>query len=203
MNRGLTLIELLAVIAISLVLVGLISPIYGAAHLRALQSTDISNMRQLGIAAALYTDQTGHIPASTADLQAFGAGGVQISPLDGTQLGQANELLETLGKSSDLYSGRETSYRRSYIGFGDYGYSVHSFEKQFGGTQGEGWLVSLTTSTPFRNSNLYKFPQGDYLRLQMDGSVVSRKHRLDSVEGNPAWAVAFLFSDAKTHVDYP
>lgn len=62
-NRGISLIEVLVVIGIILVLVAIILPIMSAAKRAALRTTDISNLRQVGLAIEQYrSDHDGVIP---------------------------------------------------------------------------------------------------------------------------------------------
>ena len=62
---GFTLIELLVVIAIIALLAALLFPVFASAKKSAKTSTTISNLRQLGVAIALYeSDNDDHFPSS-------------------------------------------------------------------------------------------------------------------------------------------
>ena len=62
--RGFTLIELLVVIAIIALLIGILLPALGAARKAGQKSVSLSNMRQLGLAASIYSnDEDGHLPS--------------------------------------------------------------------------------------------------------------------------------------------
>ena len=57
MKRAFTLIELLVVIAIIAVLMGILMPVLGKVKKQAQQSVCASNMRQIGIGAAMYAEE--------------------------------------------------------------------------------------------------------------------------------------------------
>jgi len=62
-NRAFTMIELLVVIAILALLIAILLPALGAARKRAWAAGDLSNIRQLAIAATYYTNDHGVFPA--------------------------------------------------------------------------------------------------------------------------------------------
>lgn len=65
---GFTLIELLFVIAIISIIAGIIYPVYSRTRERGRQATCLSNIRQLGVALQMYTDDwNGCFPASRVD----------------------------------------------------------------------------------------------------------------------------------------
>ncbi|MEZ0324989.1 MAG: prepilin-type N-terminal cleavage/methylation domain-containing protein [Fimbriimonas sp.] len=65
--RGFTLIELLVVIAIIAILAALLFPVFGRAKQAAKNTTTISNLRQLGVAFALYAESFEDVLPNVAD----------------------------------------------------------------------------------------------------------------------------------------
>ncbi|MDX1931891.1 MAG: prepilin-type N-terminal cleavage/methylation domain-containing protein [Capsulimonadales bacterium] len=69
-RRGFTLIELLVVIAIIAILAAILFPVFAQARAKARQATSVSNLRQLGLALAMYVQDNESYPfSSSASIQ--------------------------------------------------------------------------------------------------------------------------------------
>jgi len=64
-----TMVELLVVVAIIVALCGLLFPVLGRGKAQAQQAGCLSNLRQIGIATQIYTDDTGSYPPAWVDGQ--------------------------------------------------------------------------------------------------------------------------------------
>lgn len=67
--RGFTLVEILVVVAIIMILAAILLPVLSLVRERGRAAVCLSNLRQLGLAMQLYTEDSGKYPVSTADLQ--------------------------------------------------------------------------------------------------------------------------------------
>lgn len=200
MDDALTLVEMLVVVAILLLLLLIAMPVMFRARTKSYETTEISALRQLGLAASLYSDQHGDLPYSVQPLVAHGMVPKEIcaSHLDPTTDGIANEFC----RHSPSYYGFIAPYKSSYLGLREYGLFNLPFQKELiedlKGHDRFGWLISLTSSKPEVPGEMAGQFKGKYMRLTSDGSVIRRDHASTwSVmpDGRTAGSPFFMFSD--------
>jgi prepilin-type N-terminal cleavage/methylation domain-containing protein/prepilin-type processing-associated H-X9-DG protein len=82
-NKGFTLIELLVVIAIIAILAAILFPVFAQARERARAISCISNLKQIGLGLAMYTqDYDETMPAAFANVNPINGGGINVIPYD-------------------------------------------------------------------------------------------------------------------------
>ena len=171
---GFTLVELMVVIAIMSILVGLIATIYSASKTRAFVTVDISNLRQMGVAGAIYaSNHDDRFPLNVRPLYQEGLvpASICLSPLDHTTGGLATRFVSVMALKEKTEW--EPLVPTTYIGPRDGGWTWESFSAQVIENRNPGWLVNLVLAK--RSSpNSYEPGLGPYYRLMMDGSVKLR-----------------------------
>lgn len=197
-RRGATLVELVCVVAILIVLFALIATVLVGSKRKALRTSEMTRLHQLSIAGAMYRDQCGEWPLSTIQLRTFSPNVLVDSPLDETDGGMANELVTSIKADCPACDVRASSFRRTFIGPGDYGLTTRQFRDEIAPYPNAGWLVSLTASNPLRPTiaqDQFKNPTGSYLRLLTSGGILPRSHQpLVRSVGN-VYAIQFMFAD--------
>ena len=191
MLRGFTIIELLVVVALVAILMGIIFPVMAYAKRQAMVTVDVSNLKSIGVAIALYQEDWNDRAPTVAKLVHAGyiTEGVAVSPLDKTPQGQANEFELIAGKQPD-------PARLSYLSLAD---STETEIDRVLASRGGGSVVSLAEARYLIPSEgVGGYFTGDYLRLCMDGSVQKRKiiwdgPSHDNLRSNHLW----LFTDEK------
>lgn len=188
--------ELLAVIAILLVLTAITSSTLVRAKQSAGNSVELSNLRSLGQAAALYAEVSGHWPISASTLvREFNVPIALVqSPLDTSRNGFTNAMLEYHALTAQNLRQNITDYPLSYTGLGDLGYKSAYFESKVVSQPASGWLVSLVRCKP-RTQGHYGSLSGMYHRLLIDTSVQRRFHAWSEGRLGRMDHPAFWFAD--------
>jgi hypothetical protein len=182
--RGVTLVEFATVIAVVTVLLGILVPVLGSAKKQARVANDISELHDLALAAALYSDQYSGFPAGCpnlvqVDLVPEATCGALADPFPS---GAANYLDTQLSSLSSLYLGLPTNYRNSFVGAREIGSSARSLKDELAGMANPGWLIDLSPATPPNPPSMVW--QGRYRRLLYDSSVMTRTTSMEDTVYN-------------------
>ena len=152
MRRGFTLIELLVVIAIIAILAAILFPVFARAREKARQTSCLSNVKQMGLAAMMYLQDYDETYCKAYQFPA-----VQMGPL-GYNYGNWYVLLVPYVKNGQIYrcpslaqnlSGSTSTIQALGIGYAQLGYgwnigtSPNSYHDGFGYYYGDG--------QPYRN----------------------------------------------------
>jgi prepilin-type N-terminal cleavage/methylation domain-containing protein len=179
LTRGFSLVETLVVISIISVVSGIMLPVLVNSKKSAHKTDDLSKLRQLGQAGALYESQYGEFPLTTQQLVATNMvpSTLCYSNMDTTKTGIANELT-TFNNPKMPFDLRlsQAPYKNSFVGLGEYGLTNKVMDEYVMTGPGAGWLVDATASekTVWPTPTQWK---GTYRRLTMEGSVITRKHQ--------------------------
>lgn len=173
-QRAATLMELMVVIAIIAILAAIILSGLQAAKGSSKGTVSISQLRQLGVAGAIYSDEAGGFPDSTHRLVSSGLVKPELcfTPADPTPKGVANAM-----NMAHIYADPRTDYKNSYVGWLQFQVSLAQATDLLEGNGDAGWLVDLTPGqNPERLRQPY-FWEGRYRRLLFDTAVVMRSFR--------------------------
>ncbi|MCW5937185.1 MAG: type II secretion system protein [Fimbriimonadaceae bacterium] len=202
--RGLSLIEVLIVVAIAAILFLVLQPVFITSKRQAMQSDSTSRLHQLGLAAQIYSEANGLKVRSCFEL--VEAGQVQSSlctaPLDPTQEGYSNIVMRQLsrGRLGDK-SVHPRPYKLSFVGSRDANVSDAELAKA---SSNLGWLIDLSPSESESGGVieplLLAMRKGVYLRLLEDTSVVRRVFTKVSIRNKQGQTVEcsgnpWLFAD--------
>ncbi|MCU0316499.1 MAG: hypothetical protein MUC92_07900 [Fimbriimonadaceae bacterium] len=190
MKRALTIVELLVCIAIVLLLAALILPVSSAALERARLTSEMSQLKQIGVAASLYeidNDQKMLVHLDRLVESKRVAHTVLASRLDPFEAGVVNEAIKS-GDWSFPYRGLELPpYRRSVLDpHMVTGPIVWSFAKQ-SGTGGRAVLftnLQREKDPMIRESASRAMIRSAFLRLTFQGSVFHRPAIGDGAESS-------------------
>lgn len=199
-RRGFSLIEILVVIGILALLMGFVLPVVVQAKNGGKRVDSLSAMRQLGQAAAMYSEQTGAYPRRTRDLVEMNLVPVELcsSKQDPTPHGLANAMLWDAGRSEAEVRSKLAPYRDSFVGLGLYRMREEILRDYIFDSPGGGWLLDFSETQRSEVMNPMTW-DGRYRRLQFDGAVVTRpfiKFRCE-LEGEmvPCARPEMLFTD--------
>jgi prepilin-type N-terminal cleavage/methylation domain-containing protein len=198
-RRAFTIVELLVAIAILLLLLALLLPVLSGAKSKARQTSGTSNMRQLGQAGILYSEQFGEMPLGCPALVQ-----TQLVPKalcsganDTSTEGIANRFAQQHATVMKSYNAVVTPYKNSFLGWHEVMTPLESLQKQLSASTSQGWLVDMSSAAPSEPFGLWW--KGSYRRLTLDGAVVSKQTREVMISVGEADATGFamitLFGD--------
>lgn len=168
---GLTVIEVVIIATIILILFGIILNITLAAKAKSKATVDISNLRQLAIAAELYAGQNDDLfPLSAASLAIADPKlqSIVTSPVDNYAGGYLQAFWASI--SYPLNQRPNPDFPVSYVGAADGGFTKQTLHSKNSEDATSGWLILLLRSKEVRPNSAYP-RYGIYHRLNFDGSV--------------------------------
>lgn len=194
---GFTLVEILVAIAVLVTIAAIIAPVIVRSKDAARGANDISNLRQLGLAAALYLDTYGKPPSGcpTVVEARLAPEALCAGLLDPYREGLANRLVKGLGSGIEAY---EVTYRSTFVGRREFGWPEDKWEEAMNHAESIGWLVDLAPSDNLPETEPSDCQwRGRYRRLMLDSSVQWRAHKrvLVSPSGPERWSPVMLFGD--------
>lgn len=172
--RGFTTFELLVASLIAILLLGILLPALSNSRKRAHLTNNISNLRQIGIAHHLYTENYGASLYSCYDLVTKNAlnPNIALSHLDDTATGLAKYIRAMYGL--DI----ENPHKITYLGISDFS-EYNAYLSELEETGAPGWLVDpVEIEFDRASSESILTGKGKYRRLLMDGSVVTRNYSM-------------------------
>lgn len=174
--KAFTLLEILAVIAILAIIAGILFPVLRNAQAQSRVSEDISNLRQIGQAQAIYQNDTGTEIFRCAPLvkAKLIPKEICVSQSDQEPDGIANAILNNLAADSPEYQSTVDSFRKSYLGITDVILSNPATTENIRESGSAGWLANLARIERPINVRANFIWKGRYERLLFDGAVINR-----------------------------
>lgn len=179
-RRAFTLIELLVVIAIIAILAAILFPVFARAKEKALQTADLTQMRQVGVAFTLYLNDYDDRLPDRRDLKASLPGGFRpwtTWPPSDPRGGWAAVVLDPYTKSRDIWLSQATR--------GSLGRAVQVEQSTGTGTVVNSWLWRFDQMTdPVPLDNLWgKTPEQGVSDLQAaNNPIAGRPDSVSDVE---------------------
>jgi prepilin-type N-terminal cleavage/methylation domain-containing protein len=201
MRKAFTLIEVLIAIAVMMVIAAIIAPVIVRSKESARGTNDISNMRQLGLAAAMYAEQNGEPPTGCPVIVSSRLAPESLCSgmIDPYKEGLGNRLVRALAQRSKAYEGLDVPYKLTFVGWREFALPKEITEDVMQRDMSVGWLVDLAPSENIPEEEPYPPAAltGRYRRLLLDGSVQWRAHGLLNLRpgGPKGWAPIMLFAD--------
>lgn len=193
---GFTLMELLVTVAICAILMGILVPVLASAKRAAKATVEISQLRQIGQAQAIYMQDEQYV-GSLQTLVDTGLlpSAMCASPNDVTPKGIANEMVSEFATHSTQYANLALPYPSTYVGFREYQYPQSWYDEYVNVNPNPGWLVSFTETSRLNPLVWETTLLGKYRRLLFDGAVVLRNHSTVDSGAGAAQHPLQLFSD--------
>jgi type II secretory pathway pseudopilin PulG len=187
-TQAVTLLEILVSIVVISVLTGVLLNVYRESHQESKSTVEISNLRQIGQAHAIYTDLYRSKPLGAEELVIADLVPRTIfySPLDGYEEGLANAY--TIKHRDENAGPFMPDWPSSYITLRTFGYQHSDLSKDIEPFPNAGWLISTTEN---ETAPLGRTWFGNYRRLTFDGAVIDKQTRVFEVvepNGNEATA---------------
>lgn len=174
---GYTLVEVLVVIAVIGVITAIVLPalLASKAKAKAKATDDLSRLRQMGTAGALYHDEHGAWPLRADDLVASGRISKDFCMLasDPTPEGLGNVVARAY-EAPPVNPGLRlrVPYRNSMVGPGEFSIGRDFMHRWVENEASGGWLVDFTRLKPDAFDQ-FLYGTGTYRRLRFDTSVTT------------------------------
>lgn len=175
-QKAFSLVEILVVIFILVLVGGLLLPILSRSKAEALKADDIARLRQIGMAQQIYHESyQGRYSLSVIPLveSQLLPKELAASLRDHSPEGLANVMAAQNLEMDSEFIGRRASFKSSFIGIEEQGWSQEYFVKNILDGKNPGWLVNVVETVPGTGSILAA-ATGPYHRLCLDGSVQRR-----------------------------
>lgn len=179
-RKGVTLVEVLIVVAVIAVVAAIILPVIARSRDRAVVVNDISNLRQIGMAAEMYQSDFGKWPDGLAPLigpDYINDDRILRSPHDTYKEGASRRLSRLLG-----FPERELDPSLppvTYVSYKEAGIMLWYYDENLRSQNMSGWLINPVKFKLDAERGPYLV--GSFERLLWDGSVQVR--HIETVRG--------------------
>jgi len=200
-QKGVTLVETVVVSLIFILLCSIALPLVGRSLDEGNKASDLSNLRQLGKALALYTSEYDAVQYDVDVLVASGHASKAIvtSSKDGSSKGlsrliRRNFDINKWKQRKDGASGVNRSFHRSFASLNDFGFDAPHAMKLIADEDHFGWCINPSYIAGVDHSGVENW-NGFYQRLLVDGSVVSSRVKHYSINGGTLTTPLSLFAE--------